>query len=110
MWSNWSLTRAWQDSPGGDSNRICKYDPRQGRIVFFNKGLPYPDGRHGTAKVEGYFNFHDGFIYASAHNESLYRIDPHTGHAEFLFIPTPGRPSRLAALAASEDGLAYDAR
>lgn len=107
VWSNWSLTRAWQDNPGVDSMRLCKYDPRQGKIIFFNKGLPYPDGRYGTVKVEGYFKFHDGFLYASGFNGSLYRIDPQTGQAEFLFTPTPDRPSRLASLASSEDGFAY---
>src|ERR1700722_1021118 len=107
VWCNWSLTRGWQNAPGVDAVRLCKYDPRQKRIIFFDKGLPYPDGRHGTVKAETYFNFHDGYIYASGFNGSLYCIDPETGDAPFLFTPTPDRPSRLASMVAAEDGTAY---
>ncbi len=107
VWSNWSLTRAWQGSPGVDSIRLCKYDPRADRFIFFDRGLPYPDRRYGTVKPEAFFNFHDGFIYASGYNGSFYRVDPHTGETQFLFTPTPDRPSRLAALTQSDDGFAY---
>lgn len=107
LWSNWSLTRAWQDSPGPNRFRLCKYDPRKEEMLFFQKGLPYPDGRYGTAKAEAFFNFDDGFIYASGFNGSLYRIDPQTADAEFLFTPVPDRPSRLAALVRLEDSAAY---
>jgi hypothetical protein len=34
-WSAWSITRAWQNSPGPDSKRLCKYDPKQGKIIYF---------------------------------------------------------------------------
>ena len=107
VWSNWSLTRAWQSSPGADAMRLCKYDPRQGRILFFRTGLPRPDGSYGTVKAEAFFNFHDGFLYASGASGSLYRIEPATGRAAFLFTPTPDRPSRLSSLAQAEDGVAY---
>lgn len=107
VWSNWSLTRAWQETPGVDSVRLCKYDPRADRFIFFDRGLPYPDGRYGTVKPEAFFNLHDGFVYASGFNGSLYRVNPRTGEAQFLFTPTPDRPSRLAALARSTDGFAY---
>ena len=107
VWCDWSLTRAWQDSPGVDSIRLCKYDPRKQRIIFFDAGLPFPDGRHGTVKPEAYFNFHDGYIYASGFNGSFYRIEPESGHATYLFTPTPDRPSRLACLVATPDGFAY---
>jgi outer membrane protein assembly factor BamB len=90
-----------------DAYRLCKYDPRQDRIVFFQKGLPKPDGTHGTAKVETFFNFHDGWIYASGANGSFYRIDPRTGDATWLFTPTKDRPSRLSALVPAGDGVAY---
>jgi hypothetical protein len=107
VWSNWSLTRAWQDSPGVDAVRLCKYDPKQQRIIFFPHGLPFPDGRQGTVKPESYFNFHDGYMYASGFNGSLYRIDPETGRAAYLFTPTPDRPSRLSSLVVAGEGVAY---
>lgn len=107
VWSSWSLTRAWQDAPGPDAVRLCKYDPKQQRINFFKQGLPLPDGRYGTAKPETFFNFHDGWLYASGHQGSLYRIDSTTGEATFLFTPTPDRPSRLSSLVKAEEGVAY---
>ena len=107
VWSGWGLTRAWQYSPGADSHRLCKYDPRSQRIVFFKSGLPKPDGTYGTSRVESFFNFHDGFVYASGANGSLFRIDPSSGEAIWLFTPTPDRPSRLSSLAKTEDGAAY---
>ncbi|MBC8871684.1 MAG: hypothetical protein H8E44_19835 [Planctomycetes bacterium] len=107
VWSNWSLTRAWQNEPGPDAIRLCKYDPREDRIVYFQKGLPHPDGSYGYAKAEALFNFGDGAMYASGANGSLYRIDPDSGDAEFLFTPTPDRRSRLSSLVKTEDGVAY---
>jgi len=107
VWSNWSLTRAWQNEPGPDAIRLCKYDPREDRIVFFQKGLPQPDGSYGYAKSEALFNFGDGAMYASGANGSLYRIDPGSGDAEFLFTATPDRRRRLSSLVKTEDGVAY---
>jgi hypothetical protein len=107
VWCNWSLTRAWQEPPGADAMRFCKYDPRQQRMIFLDRGLPFPDGRYGTVRPEAYFNFHDGYLYASGFNGSLYRIEPQTGNATFLFTPTPDRPSRLTSLVKTDDGVAY---
>jgi hypothetical protein len=107
VWSGWSLTRAWQDEPGPDATRLLKYDPRQDRIVFFQTGLPHPDGKYGYAKAEGLFNLGDGFIYASGANGSLYRVNPADGEAQFLFTPTPDRRSRLSSLVKTEEGVAY---
>jgi hypothetical protein len=107
VWSGWLLTRAWQNEPGPDAYRLAKYDPRQDRMVFFQKGLPLPDGKYGYAKTEGLFNLGDGMIYASGANGSLYRVDPASGEAEFLFTPTPGRRSRLSSLLKTEEGVAY---
>jgi hypothetical protein len=70
-------------------------------------GLPSLNGDHGYAKAEAFFNFHDGFLYASGANGSFYRIDPETGTAEHLFTPTPDRPSRLSSLVETDDGIAY---
>ena len=106
-WSSWQLTRAWQDRPGVDCQRLCKIDPVQNHIVFLKHGLPRPDGSYGTVKAEGLFNFHDGYMYASGGNGALFRIDPENGRAEHLFTPITDRPSRLAALALGKDGCAY---
>jgi len=102
VWSSWSLTRAWQTEPGPDAIRLCKYDPREDRMVFFQKGLPRPDGSYGYAKVEALFNLGDGTLYASGANGSLYRIDPDTAEAQWLFTPVADRPSRLASRPAGE--------
>ena len=107
VWSNWQATRAWQESPGPDAARLCKYDPRRDRMVFYPKGLPRPDGAYGTVKAEAFFNFHDGSLYASGASGSLYRLDPETADATFLFTPTPDRPSRLSSLVMAEAGVAY---
>jgi len=107
VWSNWQVTRAWQAGPGPDAARLCKYDPRQDKIIFFRSGLPLPDGGGGTAKAEALFNFHDGFIYAGGAGGSFYRVDPRTGSAELLFTPTPDRPSRLSSMVKAADGVAY---
>jgi streptogramin lyase len=106
-WSSWQLTRAWQNSPGVDCQRLCKIDPQQQRIVFFDHGLPRPDGQRGTVKAEGLFNFHDGHLYASGANGSLYRVNTENGKGEYLGTPVTDRPSRLASLALGKDGNAY---
>ncbi len=82
-------------------------EPAADRIAFFKHGLPHPDGGAGFAKSEGLFNFHDGFLYASGSNGSLYRVDPETGEARFLFTPTPDRRSRLSSMVKAEEGIAY---
>ena len=107
VWSSWQLTRAWQNNPGVDCQRLCKIDPEQQRITFFKEGLPRPDGDRGTVKAEGLFNFHDGYLYASGANGSLYRVNIENGRAEYLFTPITDRPSRLAAMALGQDGCAY---
>jgi hypothetical protein len=107
VWSSWSLTRAWDDGPGANANRLCKYDPRQDRMEFFSTGLPYPDGREGFSRVEGLFNLGDGAVYASGANGSLYRVDPASGEVEYLFTPIKDRRSRLTSLAVTADGVAY---
>ena len=107
VWCNWSLTRAWQSEAGPDALRLCKFDPHQDRIVFSKQGLPPPDGQRGTVKAEAFFNFGDGFMYASGANGSLYRIDPETFAARLLFTPTPERRSRLSSLVRGADGAAY---
>ena len=107
VWFAWSLTRAWQSEPGVDANRLCKYDPEQDKVLYFQTGLPYKDGRHGFAKPEAFFNFNDGSIYASGDNGSFYKINPETGEATYLFSPVSDRPSRLSAFVKAEDGIAY---
>lgn len=107
VWFNWSLTRAWQDAPGVDAARLGKLEPGRQCPTFLHEGLPRPDGGRGFVKAEAFFNFHDGFMYASGANGSLYRLDPQSGRASYLFTPIADRPSRLASLALGPDGCAY---
>ena len=111
VWTNWSLTRAWQSEPGPDMWRLAKYDPERDQMEFFRSGLPYAGGRSGYAKSEAFFNLGTGCLYASGDRGSVYRIDPASGDAEYLFTPVGdegrGRRSRLAAMALGPDGRAY---
>lgn len=107
VWCNWQLTRAWQDSPGPDALRFCKYDPDADRVIYYSTGLPRIDGRPGFAKCESYFNFGDGWLYAGGANGSFFRIDPESGAAELVCTPTLDRPSRLAAMVKTDEGTAY---
>ena len=106
-WCGWNATRAWQNQPGGESNRLCKYDPEQERMVFYPHGLPRADGNYGTAKVEGLFNLGTGCLYASGDNGSLYRVETSTGKATYLGTPISDRRSRLTSLVMAPDGHAY---
>jgi len=107
VWTGWHVTRAWQNAPGADSFRLCKFDPRADRLRFFDAGLPLPDGRYGYAKVEGLFPLGPDRLYASGANGSLYRIDLDSGRGTFLGTPIADRRSRLASLALGPDGYAY---
>lgn len=106
-WMGWSQTRAWQNTAGVDSQRLCKYDPAQDRIEFFKHGLPRADGAYGYAKVEGLFNLGTGCLYASGDNGSLYRVAAATADAVYLGTPIPDHASRLTSLAMHSDGYAY---
>lgn len=111
VWGVWSVTRAWQSAPGVDQFRFFKYDPRVGRIQYLEKGLPQPDGTPGFVKVEGIFNLGTGCLYVSGGGGTLYRLDPRTGDAVFLFQPVGdegrGRRSRMASMRMGPDGFAY---
>jgi hypothetical protein len=107
VWCGWHATRAWQNTSGVDSHRLCKYDPHAGRIRFLDAGLPKPDGSYGYVRVEGLFNLGTGCLYASGGNGSLYRVDTATGQAKYLSTPIADRPSRLTALRLAPDGQAY---
>ena len=106
-WCGWALTRAWQNSPGVDSHRLCKFDPQIDRIRYLSGGLPNPDGSYGYVKVEGLFYLGQERLYASGGNGSLYRVDMETGMGAYLGTPISDRRSRLAALCLGPDGLAY---
>jgi hypothetical protein len=106
-WSAWSLTRAWQNSPGPDSKRLCKYDPRQGRTIYFKTGLPKPGSPREYVRLDGLFNFNTGDLFATGGNGSLYRIETATGKATFLGTPIEDRPSRLSSMKLGPDGWAY---
>jgi hypothetical protein len=110
-WSAWSITRAWQNSPGPDSKRLCKYDPQQGKIIYFKTGLPKPGSKPGSAheyvRLDGLFNFGTGNLFATGGNGSLYRIDTSTGKATYLSTPIEDRASRLSSMKLGPDGCAY---
>ena len=105
LWGTWSLTRAWQNKPGPNANRLFKIPAGSIRIEFLDTGLTV--NNFDFEKPEGFFNLHDGFIYASGFNSSVFRIDVKTGEAKYLFTPVKDRPSRLASMVASSDGYAY---
>ena len=111
VWGVWSVTRAWQSFSGADTYRFYRYDPQIGTIEYMDKGLPRKDGSYGYEKPEGFFNFGTGCLYVSGGGGALYRVDPGTGNAEFLFQAISdegrGRRSRLASLAMGPDGFAY---
>jgi hypothetical protein len=106
-WCGWGLTRAWQNANGPDAFRLCKYDPREDRIIYYTSGLPRRDGSYGFAHVEGLFNLGTGCLYASGDNGSLYRIDTDTAEARYLGTPIADRPSRLTNLVMHSNGYAY---
>jgi len=111
VWGVWTVTRAWQPDPGVDQYRFYKYDPSCERIIYMDKGLPRVDGSYGYEKPEAFFNLGGGRLYVSGGSGALYRLDPKSGDAEFLFKAIGdegrGRRSRLAALALGPDGYAY---
>lgn len=106
-WSAWSVTRAWQNEPGPDSKRLCKYDPRADKIVYYKTGLPKLGSPCEYVRLDGLFNFHTGELFATGGNGSLYRIDTGTGKAEYLGTPVEDRPSRLSSMKLGPDGAAY---
>jgi sugar lactone lactonase YvrE len=107
VWCGWTVTRAWQSNSGVDRYRLCKYDPKAGRIHYLDAGLPRSDGAYGYLHVEGLFNLGPGRFYASAGNGSLYRLDPATGQGTYLGTPIADRPSRLTMMRLGPDGAAY---
>jgi len=106
-WCGWSVTRAWQSEAGPDAHRLCRYDAAQDRLVYFNAGLPRPDGSYGYVKVEGLFNLGPDQFYASGGNGSLYRVNTETGMGTLIGTPIADRRSRLASLRLGPDGAAY---
>lgn len=106
-WSAWSVTRAWQNDPGPDSKRLCKYDPRSGSIVYYTTGLPKPHSPCEYVRLDGLFNFHTGEMFATGGNGSIYSIDTGTGKATCLGTPIDDRQSRLSSMKIGPDGAAY---
>ena len=108
VWGAWHVTRAWQMESGCDAHRLFYYDPETEKIQYLPKGLPKSDGAHGTSKAEAFFDFRTGPLYVADSAGALYRMDPETADAEYLFQPVaPPRPSRLSAMALAPDGQAY---
>ena len=107
VWGSWGVSRAWQDKPGVDSFRLFRYSPGAERIDFLKTGLPNPDGSYGNVKLDAFFNFGTGCLYASGTNGAMYQVDTSNGLAEYLFDPQPKTPSRLSAMTLAPDGIAY---
>jgi len=107
VWSAWSVTRAWQNTPGPDSKRLCKYDPRLDKFIHFKTGLPKPGKESEYVRMDGLFNFGTGDLFATGGNGSLYRIDIKSGTARYLGTPIEERPSRLSSMKLGTDGCAY---
>ena len=106
-WSPWSVTRAWQNSPGPDSKRLCKFDPRVEKIIFFTTGLPKPGHESEFVRMDGLFNFNTGDLFCTGGNGSLYGIDTNTAKVRYLGTPIAERPSRLSSMKIGPDGCAY---
>ncbi len=107
VWSPWTISRAWQNTPGPDSRRLCKFDPRTERIHFYQTGLPSANGSRVFEKVDGIFNLGTGDLFATAGNGAVFRINTESGVARRLFTPVKDRPSRLSSLQLGPDGAAY---
>ena len=107
LWGPWCITRAWQNQPGPDANRIFRVPAGGENIEFLKTGLPKRDSSYGYEKMESLFNLGDGHMYASGANGSLYHIDRETGQATYLFTPVADRRSRLTSLVLGLDGCAY---
>jgi len=107
LWGPHCLTRAWQSGPGPDARRIFRVPAGSDRVDFLKTGLPKTDGSYGYERMDAIFNFHDGCLYATGGNGSIYRIDTKTGEAEYLFTPIKDRPSRLSGMVPAGNGCAY---
>jgi len=107
VWCGWTVTRAWQPGSGPDRYRLCKYDPNQNRIIYYDGGLEKVDGSYGYEKVDGIFNLGAGRMFCSGANGSIYRLDTTTGMGTYLFTPIKDRRSRLSSLRLGYDGYAY---
>ncbi len=107
VWGTYGILRAFAYDTGPDSIRLFKYDPRTGEMKFFKHGLVktcYED----KAKPDTALNIGDGYIYFGTDYGTLQRVDPKTGEAELLCVPSTKGSNRLAALAQNpKDGLLY---
>jgi hypothetical protein len=104
LWGCWRITRAWSHDVGANDCRLFRVRAGAERIEYLPFGIPKRDGSFGYEKPESFFNLGDGAVYASAANGSLYRIDPKTAKAAYLFTPISDRRSRLSALALDAEG------
>ncbi|MGD0110430.1 MAG: hypothetical protein ABSD48_01035 [Armatimonadota bacterium] len=89
-------------------HNLFKYDPAQGKIVFFDHGLPegakmgdlmYP----GSGPVDCMINGGDGYIYIGTTGGTLVRLNPKTADVRYLGKPYASR--RMPGLKVWKDGL-----
>jgi hypothetical protein len=110
LWGAWCLTRAWQDKPGKDVNRIFIKKAHEPEITWLNIGLPYSDGEYGYNKADAFFELGDDHhIYVSDVKGSLYRISKETYQVDFLFNPVPYGKGRFSAMIKAANGDVYAA-
>jgi hypothetical protein len=89
-------------------HNLFKYDPSQGRIVFFDHGLPdgakmsnimYP----GAGPVDCMINGGDGYVYIGTAGGTLLRLNPKT--AEVKYLGKPYASQRMPGLKVWREGL-----
>ncbi len=109
LWGGWCITRAWQDEPGVDANRIFLKKAGEKNITFLDIGLECHDGNYGYNKADAFFDINEGYIYVSDVYGSLYRLSKKTYKTEFLFNPVPFGKSRFSTMIKASDGCVYAA-
>lgn len=91
-WGTWDESR----------HHLFKYDPRLGKIVYFDHGIPegakFADIMYrGAGPVDCMLNGGDGYLYIGTTGGTLCRLDPRTAEVKYLGRPYPTK--RLPGLA-----------
>lgn len=109
VWGTYGILRAFAYSTGPDSIRLFHYDPDADRMAFLPHGL-VKTCREDKARVDTALNIGDGFLYFGTEAGALERLDPATGEATLLAVPSTNGSGRLAGLCyRPQDGLLWGA-